>query len=70
MPKMKKGKLCHAHGLASSITPEHPTGIGHGMDMHKPTFHLADDEFSVLREDTDFNDHKDSLGNDQQSRRF
>jgi len=54
----EKGKLRHAHGLASSVSPEHPAGISHGMDMHKPTFQLADDEFSVCREDTDSNDNR------------
>ncbi|OJJ83297.1 uncharacterized protein ASPGLDRAFT_36076 [Aspergillus glaucus CBS 516.65] len=55
-----------AQKATERISPGLPAGIGHGMDMHKPTFHLADDESSVRRKDTDSKDNKDSPENDQQ----
>lgn len=59
----EKGKPWHAHDLAPSISQKYLAGVGHGMNMHKPTFHLANDESSVRRKDTNSNDNKDSSDN-------
>jgi len=44
--------------------------MSNGMDKHKSTFHLAFDESSARRGDTDSNDRKVPAGNDQQSSCF
>lgn len=43
----EKEKLCNAYDFAPSLSPEHLAGVDHGMDMHKPAFHLADNKSGV-----------------------